>query len=249
MPSAKLFDISERNKGNQEVKTAPPRNLRKKGYHHNDLRNALLTTALDLIVSRGGPNFSMRELASALGVTHASAYRHFSDKAALLDALTAEGFRTLAAYQDEELNKASDDPLERVNALGFAYMRFAQENKGFFSLMFTVREDENPEQSSRTLHNEKALSTLVGTIAECQRAGLIVDGDPVRIAGYLVLAPHGLAAYQTQGHEPLGSGNDAAFFPDIETVNELTIMPLLVNPPTPEEVAKRYFSRSDRAPG
>ena len=239
--------LRRRTKGHQEVKTAPPANLRKKGYHHNDLRNALLTTALDFIVKRGGPNFSMRELASALGVTHASAYRHFSDKAALLDALTAEGFRTLAAYQDEEMNKALDDPLERFNALGFAYLRFARENKGFFSLMFTAREDEDPKQSSRTRHNEKALSTLVGAIVECQRAGLIVDCDPVGIAGYVVLAPHGLAAYETQGHEPLGKGNDVAFFPDMKAVNELSIMPFLVNPPTPQEVVERYFKRSDPA--
>jgi AcrR family transcriptional regulator len=229
------------------VKTRPSGNLRKKGYHHNDLRNALLTTALDLIVSRGGPNFSMRELASALGVTHTSVYRHFSDKAALLDALTAEGFRTLAAYQDEELNKASREPLERVNALGFAYLRFAQENKGFFSLMFTAREDENPEQSSRTLHNERALSTLIGAITECQEAGIIVDGDPVRMAGFLVLATHGLAVYQTQGHHPLGNGNDVAFFPDIEAVNELSIIPLLANPPKPEDVAKHWFSPIEAA--
>lgn len=233
--------------GSQDTKAAASGRHQKKGYHHNDLRNALLTVALDVIVRRGGPSFTMRELASALGVTHTSVYRHFSDKAALLDTLTAEGFRELAAYQDEELEKASHDPLERVNALGFAYLRFALENKGFFSLMFTAREDEDPELSSRTRHNEKALSTLVASIVECQRAGLIVDGDPVRIAGYLVLAPHGLAAYELQGHRPLGDSNGAAFFPDMEAVNELTIMPLLVNPPTPQEVAKRYFPRSETA--
>ncbi len=229
---------------NDSESVEKPKKIGKKSYHHNDLRNALLTTALDLIDRRGGPHFSMRELAGALGVTHASAYRHFAGKAALMDALTAEGFRKLAACQDEELSRAPQDPLERFNALGYAYMRFAQENKGFFSLIFRAREDENPEQSSRILHNERALSTLVETIAECQRAGLVVDGDPVRIAGYTVLAPHGLAVYQTQGHEPLGPGNDAAFFPDIEAINALTILPLLVNPPKPEEVARRYFARS-----
>ena len=229
------------------MKTAAAASRRKKGYHHNDLRNALLMVALDVIVSRGGPSFTMRELASALGVTHTSVYRHFADKAALLDALTAEGFRRLAACQEEELNKASDDPLERVNALGFAYLRFARENRGFFSLMFTAREDENPEKSSRTKHNEKALSTLVTTIVECQRAGLVVDCDPVRIAGYLVLAPHGLAAYETQGHEPLGDGDKGPFFPSVEAINELTIMPFLVNPPTPQEVARRYFGQREPA--
>ena len=214
---------------------------RKSAYHHQDLRNALLTAALELIAKRGGADFTMRELASALGVTHASAYRHFSDKAALLDALTAEGFRRLAACQEEEQRKASPEPIEQLNALGTAYLRFAQENKGFFSLMFTARQDEDPESSSRTAHNEKALSTLVASIKECQRAGLIIDGDPMRIAGYLVLAPHGLAVYQTQGHLPLGSNSDAPFFPDLQTLSDLNLIPLMTNPPSPAEIAKRCF--------
>ncbi|QFT57939.1 DNA-binding transcriptional repressor AcrR [Sulfitobacter sp. THAF37] len=218
---------------------------RKKAYHHNDLRNALLAEALKLIAERGGPVFSMRELASAVGVTHASAYRHFSDKAALLDALTAEGFRILAACQEEELEGSSDDPLERLNVLGSAYLRFALENKGFFSLMFTAREDEDPEQSSRTLHNEQALSTLVTCIKDCQRAGQIVEGDAIRIAGYIVLATHGLAVYLTQGHHPLGSGKAADFFPGINAVNELSVAPLLVNPPSPRDIARRWFPQAD----
>jgi AcrR family transcriptional regulator len=222
--------------------------LKKKGktaYHHRDLHNSLLTAALELIAERGGVDFSMRELASALGVTHASVYRHYSDKAALLDALTAEGFRRLTACQEEELRKASPEPLEQLNALGTAYLRFAQENIGFFSLMFTARQDEDPKSSSRTAHNEKALSTLVSSIRDCQRAGLIIDGDPMRIAGYLVLAPHGLAAYQTQGHQPLGGDSDAIFFPDFRTLSELNLIPLLVNPPSPTEIAERCFPPSD----
>jgi AcrR family transcriptional regulator len=232
----------------QQATATAPEELRKKGYHHNDLRNALLVTALDLIGKRDGPHFSLRELERAIGVAHASAYRHFADKAALLDALTAEGFSRLAACQDEELTKAARDPMERLKALGIAYIRFALENKGFFSLMFTERGDENPERSRRIGHNQQALTTLLGCINDCQSAGLIADGDPKRIAGYVILATHGLAVYRTQGHHPLGSGNDAAFFPDIEAVNEMTIAPLLINRPSAAELAKRWFAPLDPAP-
>jgi AcrR family transcriptional regulator len=233
---------------NQPETPTAPKKSRKKGYHHKDLRNALLATALELIDKRDGPHFSLRELERASGVAHASAYRHFADKAALLDALTAEGFSKLAAYQDEKLRNAEGDPISRLSALGIAYIDFALENKGFFSLMFTERNDENPEHSSRIRHNEQALTTLIGCIVEGQVAGVIADGDPKRIAGYLVLATHGLAAYRTQGHHPLGSGNDAAFFPEIEAVNALTIAPLLINRPTAAEISKRWFAPLDPAP-
>nr|WP_254868649.1 WHG domain-containing protein [Phaeobacter sp. HF9A] len=206
----------------------------------------MLETALTLIDQRDGPHFSLRELERVLGVSHASAYRHFADKAALLDALTAEGFARLASCQKEELQKAGPDPMERLKALGVAYIRFALDNKGFFSLMFSERGDENPERSSRIRHNEQALATLLGCIVDCQTSGLIADGDPKRIAGYVILATHGLAVYRTQGHHPMGDGNDAAFFPDIDAVNDMTIAPLMLKRPSAEEMSQRWFAR--RAP-
>ena len=233
---------------NKQTTPAAPKAARKKSYHHKDLRNALLETALTLIDQRDGPHFSLRELERALGVSHASAYRHFADKAALLDALTAEGFARLAACQDEELKKAGDDPMDRLEALGVAYIHFALNNKGFFSLMFTERDDENLERSNRTHHNEQALTTLLGCIVACQDAGIVTAGDPKRIAGYVILATHGLAVYRTQGHHPLGSGNDDAFFPDIDAVNELTIAPLLINRPNAAEYSARWFAPIDPAP-
>lgn len=232
---------------NKAATPAAPKELRKKGYHHKDLRNALLETALTLIDQRDGPHFSLRELERALGVSHASAYRHFADKAALLDALTAEGFARLAACQNEELEKAQGDPMEKLKALGVAYIRFALNNKGFFSLMFSERGDEDLERSSRIQHNQQALTTLLDCIVDCQSAGLIADGDPKRIAGYVILATHGLAVYRTQGHDPLGSGNDDAFFPGIDAVNEMTITPLLINRPSAEEIAARWFAPLDPA--
>ncbi|MFT6445111.1 TetR/AcrR family transcriptional regulator [Pseudophaeobacter arcticus] len=232
---------------NQQETPKAPKELRKKGYHHKDLRNALLETALVLIDQRDGPHFSLRELERALGVSHASAYRHFADKAALLDALTAEGFGRLAACQGEELKKAGGDPMDRLKALGVAYIRFALNNKGFFSLMFSERGDENPERSNRIQHNQQALETLLGCIIACQTAGLIADGDPKRIAGYVILATHGLAAYRTQGHDPLGSGSDDTFFPGIDAVNELTIAPLLLDRPSASEMSRRWFAPLDPA--
>ena len=220
-----------------------PKAGRKKAYHHKDLRNALLAAALGLIEARNGPHFSLRELERKVGTSHASAYRHFADKAALLDALTAEGFAKLARVQDEELARAGADPMDRLKALGLAYIRFALDNKGVFSLMFSDREDENQDRSSRKAHNAQALATLVRCIADCQAAGLVADGDPMRIAGYVILATHGLAVYRTQGHQPLGGENDADFWPGIDAVNDMTIAPLLVNPPSAAEMSRRWFAR------
>lgn len=214
---------------------------KKQGYHHNDLRNAVLATALKFLVERHGPSFSLREIAMELGITHVSVYRHFADKRALIDTLAAEGFRELRRYQLLELEKASSDAMEELHALGRAYMLFARENPGFFALMFGGSRQEETAESQRESFNAEALSTLIGVIERGQSAGHIIPGDPRRLALYMVLAPHGCASY---------SEDDLAFIaPEAksglaETMLELSIVAILTKPPAPEEIARRYFQKT-----
>ncbi|MCO6188591.1 TetR/AcrR family transcriptional regulator [Rhizobium sp. L1K21] len=217
---------------------AAPKSMKKKSYHHNDLRNAIVKTSLKFLLKRKGPNFSLREVANELGVTHVSVYRHFSGKQALIDNLTAEGFRQLRQYQTKELEKAPSDAMSQLNALGTAYILFAKENPGFFALMFGQdREDETPE-SGREKYNAEALSTLIGVIERCQKEGIIIQGDPRRLALYLVLAPHGYACY---------SPADLAFISPSDTIQqaevmaELSVISVMCNPPSPEEISRLYF--------
>lgn len=211
---------------------------KKQGYHHNDLRNAVVKTALKFLVKRNGPTFSLREIASELGVTHVSVYRHFSDKRALIDTLTAEGFRELRRYQLRELERAASDPMSQLHALGTAYILFAKDNPGFFTLMFGhSRQDETPE-SEREKFNAEALSTLVGVIERCQAEKLLIPGDPRRLALYLVLAPHGYASYSADDLKFIAP---SARSRDPEVMVGLSVIPLLVNPPSPEEISRLYF--------
>ena len=66
-------------------------------YHHGDLRAALLAQAEATLRVSGVDGLSLRELARAVGVSHGAPRRHFEDKAALLEALVAEGFHRLGA--------------------------------------------------------------------------------------------------------------------------------------------------------
>ena len=73
---------------------APPEPER--GYHHGNLRRALLDAALALFAERGTFDFTFRELSRAADVTHNAPYRHFQGKEDLLHALRAEGLARLA---------------------------------------------------------------------------------------------------------------------------------------------------------
>lgn len=112
---------------------------RAKPYHHGDLRNALLDEALDALRVEGSANFTLRDLARRVGVSHAAPYAHFADKRALLAAVATIGFRRLAEKL-EEAAATSGDPLEQLAAIGWAYVRFGYEDPAHYRLMFTVPE-------------------------------------------------------------------------------------------------------------
>lgn len=226
---------------------ATRRPRKKQGYHHRDLRAAVIQTALELTAQRGGPYFSLREVAQALGVAHTAVYRHFANKAALYDVLIQEGFIILHRFQTEEQDRAAPDPLSRLQALTIAYLRLATEETGFFRMLFENRPGLRPDEGQGGGHQERAFETLLSAIRSCQEAGLVVAGDPAQIAGYLLLAPHGLAAYLTQPVSP-GLVNERPIrLMRAEDLAIVGILPVLTNPPPPEDIAQRFFRRTDEA--
>ncbi len=74
---------------------APKKISAKRGYHHGDLRAALLEAAREVLAKEGVEALTLREVARRAGVTHAAPYRHFADKEALLAAVATEGFAAL----------------------------------------------------------------------------------------------------------------------------------------------------------
>ena len=106
------------------------------GYHHGDLRRALLDATLALIEEKGPEGFTLRAAAKLAGVSDAAPYHHFADKEALLAAVAEEGFRRLHG----EMKQAAEDgtaktPKELSRDMGVAYVLFAAQNPSHFRVM------------------------------------------------------------------------------------------------------------------
>lgn len=102
-----------------------------------DLRAELLRTSRELL-DEGGPSaLSMREVARRAGCTHQAPYHHFANREAILAALVAEGFDTLAERM-RHVNDEADrhDLRETVEASANAYIEFALGNPGVSRVMF-----------------------------------------------------------------------------------------------------------------
>ncbi|KUJ41263.1 TetR family transcriptional regulator [Streptomyces albus subsp. albus] len=114
----------------------------KSGYHHGDLRNALVAAAVELATEGGPERVVLREAARRVGVSPTAAYRHFDGQADLLHAVKVRAQVTLADRMEEAARAVpgSGDPGEaaesRVLALGRGYIGFARECPGLFRSAF-----------------------------------------------------------------------------------------------------------------
>jgi AcrR family transcriptional regulator len=104
-------------------------------YHHGQLREALIDSALKILKEKGLDGLNLRALALATGVTQAAPYSHFRDKDDLLATVAEAGFQRLALQMAEDATGCRDTRT-RIEKLMVSYIRFAAENKNLFQLMF-----------------------------------------------------------------------------------------------------------------
>jgi AcrR family transcriptional regulator len=112
-------------------------------YHHGDLRNALVASAVRLIERGGEAAFSLREAARDVGVSANATYRHFDDRTALLAAAANSGLERLSGLMQAAVNRATkggrtaSPAIARFKAVGRAYVEFAFANPELYRLMFS----------------------------------------------------------------------------------------------------------------
>ncbi|GAA1708069.1 TetR/AcrR family transcriptional regulator [Fodinicola feengrottensis] len=107
--------------------------LPRHGYHHGDLRDALIRATDEILAERGVEGFTLREAARRAKVSPAAPAHHFGDAAGLLTEVAIRGCETLRAALRASTGA---DPTERLHAQALAYVRFALDHPGRFQLMF-----------------------------------------------------------------------------------------------------------------
>ncbi|MCB1520630.1 MAG: TetR/AcrR family transcriptional regulator [Hyphomicrobiaceae bacterium] len=108
----------------------------RRGYHHGNLREALIRAALELIAKKGPSGFSFAEAARAAGVSPAAPYRHFRDRDALMADVAERGFEAFAHDLEAAWNKGTPNPRAAFDRVGKAYLAFARREPALFSAMF-----------------------------------------------------------------------------------------------------------------
>ena len=121
--------------------SGPGSNYERRGYHHGNLREALLDAALHLIAEKGPAGFTIAEAARLAGVSSAAPYRHFRDAEDLLAAVALRGYQQLAEALNAAWNDGRPEPIRAFEALGRAYLGFARREPALYAAMFETRID------------------------------------------------------------------------------------------------------------
>jgi AcrR family transcriptional regulator len=118
----------------------------KSGYHHGDLRTALIEAGLQLTRTGGPEALTIREATRRVGVSPNAAYRHFADREALLSAVATAIQHRMAARMLTSVRRRGSSELLR--AVGIGYIKFALDEPGWFAVAFFGVDQPNETASA-----------------------------------------------------------------------------------------------------
>ena len=162
------------------------------GYHHGNLREALVQAALGLIAERGLAGFAIAELARAVGVSSAAPYRHFRDRDAVLAEVARRGFEGLGLELARVIEASRASPGSALERCAQAHLAFAGREPAVYATMF---EANLPDQTYPDLARARAdafASVRQAAQMACDRSRL---GPPaMMVALHVWSLTHGIAS-------------------------------------------------------
>jgi AcrR family transcriptional regulator len=173
---------------------------RERGYHHGNLKEALLQAALDLIGQKGAAGFTFADAARMAGVSPAAPYRHFRDRDELLSSIAQRGFEQFEAALGGAWDDGRPDTMTAFERLGKAYLTVAGAEPAYY---FTMFESQIPSDATPALQaaSERAFG-IVRAAAE-RLAALAPAGTPrppaLMMALHIWSMTHGIASLFARG--------------------------------------------------
>jgi AcrR family transcriptional regulator len=171
-----------------------------RGYHHGNLKEALLQAALDLITQKGPAGFTFADAARMAGVSPAAPYRHFRDRDELLSSIAQRGFEQFEALLTQAWDDGRPDTITAFERVGKAYLAFAREEPAFYSAMF---ESGVPVETTPALAAASERAFAVIRAAAERLAALAPPGVPrppaLMMALHIWSMSHGVASLFGRG--------------------------------------------------
>jgi AcrR family transcriptional regulator len=178
---------------------------KRSSYHHGALREELLEACVRLVGSEGVGAVSLRRVAREAGVSPGAPYHHFADRAALIAAISTQGFELLGDALRTAREGASG-PRAALIVMAVAYVEFARRHTAYFQLMFRPELSQPDKHPDTQKAGDAAFDTLAEVVAECGAA------DPEGMTLSVWAFAHGLASLAIDGQ--LDRGKQWSSAPD-----------------------------------
>lgn len=173
--------------------------MAKQGYHHGNLRQALVEAALRLIEANGPTGFTLSEAAKDAGVTPAAVYRHFAGREDLIAECARQGYQIFADVMEHAWNGGQPGALAAFGATGRAYLAFARKFPGHYVAMFEsgISANRSPELAAVAARAEAVIERATEAVSRDIPAG---RRPPVRmVAAHIRAMSHGVVELFARG--------------------------------------------------
>ncbi|MBW2244178.1 MAG: TetR/AcrR family transcriptional regulator [Deltaproteobacteria bacterium] len=165
-------------------------------------RDRLVEVATRLFVRDGHSGVTLRAIAREMGCSPMTPYRYFRDRDEIFAAVRASAYQAFADAQEAAITP-DQSPLERLAALGEAYVTFAIESPDAYRLQFSLSQpsaDGYPEVREGEL---LAWMPLLGAVQAAVASGDL-EGDPQILAHLMWSSVHGLVSLHLAGKLVMG---------------------------------------------
>ncbi len=171
-------------------------------YHHGNLRESLIQTALKIIEKDGLSSLTLRDIALEVGTSHSAIYRHFSSKEDLIQTVMLEGFEKFENLIAPILLQKEHTVIQRLQNMGIAYIDFAIKNPTIYRMIFGPELQDTRMQNSDINDETKAAGfhALIALLVEGQESGLFKKDNPMIQATVIWSTIHGLSNLFIDGH-------------------------------------------------
>ena len=179
----------------------PPEGGKRRGYHHGNLREALIEAALRLIREKGPGGFTFAEAARAAGVSPAAPYRHFRDRDELMADVARRGFEAFAAGLQAAWDQGRPAPRAALDRVCSAYLEFAAKQPAAYAAMFEAGLRINDHPQLRIAADDafavlrEACDAVIGTFPSGHRPPALM------VALHIWSLAHGIASLFARGDE------------------------------------------------
>ena len=175
--------------------------MARKTYHHGDLKNALIRAGIEILSREGIGSLSLRKVARRAGVSHSAPYAHFTDKQALVAAISTEGYRMIFERIQAAAAPFPGDPQRQLLEAAWAYLQFALEDPDHFRVSLSGAVEREKDHPDLVQASQEGFEAVLRIVQACQSHGLIPGpADAVAVGVWSLV--HGLASLLLEGQLP-----------------------------------------------